>query len=285
MYHASSLLFSNMSQGPRSPSFARKYRSKFYKNFANYSTYFCDGCLLRNFSGPLFNCQSCNNFGVCQTCISDIKRFHDPSHNFALEVSKDQVKLANTGITCHGCSTPDFTGVRYNCQQCLDPFDLCQRCIPQASSLHVRGHTFAAVLTPDNKISHASSVCDGCQKKPIVGVRYKCLSCSNYDLCSRCWWKNLDGKIHDVTHKFQAINASGQQSNHEQAAASRASQAIARIRAIHGPEYNGNAVDAETGWNIADARIQEQQAFQLAMMRTQIQINHAQNVSRILSNW
>ena len=112
-----------MSQGHRSPSFVHEYRSKFYKNFANYGTYYCDGCLLRNFSGPLSNCQSCNDFCVCQKYISNINQFHDPSHNFELKVSNTQLKLENTGVTCHRCSTNNFTGVRYNCQQCLDPFE------------------------------------------------------------------------------------------------------------------------------------------------------------------
>ena len=28
--------------------------------------------------------------------------------------------------------------------------------------------------------------CDGCKKAPIVGQRYRCTICKNYDLCSAC---------------------------------------------------------------------------------------------------
>jgi hypothetical protein len=70
-------------------------------------------------------------------------------------------------------------------------------------------------------------------------------------------------KIHDATHKFQSS------SNSATNISRRADQAIARIRAKHGSEYNGDAVDAETGWTIADARVMQQQDFQLGMARLQ----------------
>jgi len=41
--------------------------------------------------------------------------------------------------------------------------------------------------------------CDGCQKKPIVGIRYKCAVCYDFDFCEEC-----EEKI-DHPHPFLKI--------------------------------------------------------------------------------
>ena len=35
-------------------------------------------------------------------------------------------------------------------------------------------------------VVHKNIRCDNCSECPIVGVRYKCLECVNYDLCEKC---------------------------------------------------------------------------------------------------
>lgn len=49
---------------------------------------------------------------------------------------------------------------------------------------------------------HEGVVCDGCGEG-IVGIRYKCSSCADYDLCQECEKK---GNIHDSTHVFLKIS-------------------------------------------------------------------------------
>jgi len=44
---------------------------------------------------------------------------------------------------------------------------------------------------------HAGVACDNCNQTPILGKRFKCLECPDYDLCERCHRRNeLDGSVH-----------------------------------------------------------------------------------------
>jgi len=47
--------------------------------------------------------------------------------------------------------------------------------------------------------------CDFC-KKDIFGIRYKCSSCPNYDLCEICEEKNLADQFHPQNHFFLKIH-------------------------------------------------------------------------------
>jgi hypothetical protein len=58
--------------------------------------------------------------------------------------------------------------------------------------------------------SWAKVKCDGCAKEPIVGVRYKCTVCPNYDLCADCEAKETWKKTplsHEVTHNVVKMRA------------------------------------------------------------------------------
>ena len=37
-----------------------------------------------------------------------------------------------------------------------------------------------------SSVVHECVRCDGCQKKPIVGIRYKCAICHDFDFCEEC---------------------------------------------------------------------------------------------------
>jgi hypothetical protein len=51
------------------------------------------------------------------------------------------------------------------------------------------------------KIVHDNVVCDGCNGS-VVGIRYKCSVCPDYDLCESC---ELKGGVHDASHPLLKI--------------------------------------------------------------------------------
>lgn len=47
-------------------------------------------------------------------------------------------------------------------------------------------------------VRHANVVCMSCKRRGVVGMRWKCLTCSAFDLCSECY----HGDKHNLDHSF-----------------------------------------------------------------------------------
>uniref|UniRef100_A0A4W3I2S1 RING-type E3 ubiquitin transferase n=1 Tax=Callorhinchus milii TaxID=7868 RepID=A0A4W3I2S1_CALMI len=54
-------------------------------------------------------------------------------------------------------------------------------------------------------IKHDGTMCDTCRQQPIIGIRWKCAECTNYDLCTVCY----HGDKHHLRHRFYRITIPG----------------------------------------------------------------------------
>ncbi|POI24798.1 hypothetical protein CIB84_011452, partial [Bambusicola thoracicus] len=66
---------------------------------------------------------------------------------------------------------------------------------------------FELLLISDvcNSIKHDGTMCDTCRQQPIIGIRWKCAECTNYDLCTVCY----HGDKHHLRHRFYRITTPG----------------------------------------------------------------------------
>lgn len=55
--------------------------------------------------------------------------------------------------------------------------------------------------TRDKNVVHCDYICDGCEASPIIGIRYKCGVCKDFDYCEKC--EKIFGEKHG--HPFLKI--------------------------------------------------------------------------------
>ena len=98
---------------------------------------------------------------------------------------------------CDGCNMAPIKGIRYHCEKCPD-FDFCEKCYNSDKKV-THGHTFQAIKKSTipmpqrpiftnfcGKTIHGNVACDGCGMFPIVGIRYKCGVCPDFNFCENC---------------------------------------------------------------------------------------------------
>ncbi|CAF3170654.1 unnamed protein product [Rotaria sp. Silwood2] len=130
-------------------------------------------------------------------------------------------------VRCVACGTNPIRSDRYKCLNC-EKLSLCARCFERRreSDTHKSGHAFVHFKSPgelfgrsvtDDDVTltklkefygndvHESISCDGCKSQSIKGLRFKCDTCPNYDLCQQCLEKKVTTQTHTFSHPLIVI--------------------------------------------------------------------------------
>ncbi|KAH8393525.1 hypothetical protein KR200_004118 [Drosophila serrata] len=60
-------------------------------------------------------------------------------------------------------------------------------------------------------MGHQNICCDGCQRLEFRGRRFRCMRCTNYDLCGDCYDQRIETQAHSIDHPMQLIPEPGQE--------------------------------------------------------------------------
>ena len=61
------------------------------------------------------------------------------------------------------------------------------------------------IVQPSNKFEHKGIKCQKCMVEPIIGIRYQCSECKDYNLCEKCEEENSKENFHNKEHNFIKI--------------------------------------------------------------------------------
>ena len=61
-------------------------------------------------------------------------------------------------------------------------------------------------IEKEGKVVHHHFICDGCEMNPIVGIRYKCAVCPDFDFCEKCEAKMGETHNHPFIKYTKVVN-------------------------------------------------------------------------------
>merc|ERR1711959_457855 len=64
-------------------------------------------------------------------------------------------------------------------------YDMCMTCARNGGKKIEKPKPKAPVAPPSTTDRHFGVVCDNC-RGPVIGARFKCLECADFDLCAKC---------------------------------------------------------------------------------------------------
>jgi hypothetical protein len=137
----------------------------------------CDGCGMNPIVGKRYKCNSCRNFDYCEKCYEKNKSTHKHSFNEFEKPVLHRVKL--NYMPNNNLIKPKFhPGMKFNGRR------------PEGVPKKMEHYpTMGNIFQKENaakKVIHYGVKCDQCKKYPIIGVRFKCAVCPDFDFCEEC---------------------------------------------------------------------------------------------------
>ena len=143
--------------------------------------FICDGCNMRPIKGIRYKCKECPNFDFCENCYKKNKETH--KHEFKT-IEKSEHKFP---------FFPLFAGMRPPMGHHMRPgFHM------RPPMNHEQFPTEGNEENKPDRAIHYGVKCDGCGVFPIVGCRFKCGVCPNFDFCEECEKKEFEKHGHPL---------------------------------------------------------------------------------------
>ena len=120
-----------------------------------------------SFDWKRYKCKRCGNFDYCEKCDEKNKVIH--GHEFKLIEKSFRLKtgfIKNAGNKSLRGMRPEF--------------------VPKKMEFFPSEGKILEKETMPKKVTHKGVKCDQCGKNPIIGCRYKCSVCPNFDFCEEC---------------------------------------------------------------------------------------------------
>ena len=170
----------------------------------------CDGVACKGnkfcIRGVRYKCAICPDFDLCEQCETDQSfkqasssaNGHQAAHPMIkIRIPYTEVKV-DIGKNSPPPSSPATTAVEESTVAPHIPTPQSGRrpsvvSIPRSIKLSHR---------PSDAVVHPQVICDGCNRS-IFGIRFKCATCPDYDLCSTC--HDIVERYHDSRHAFYQL--------------------------------------------------------------------------------
>lgn len=102
----------------------------------------------------------------------------------------ENYNTCKNNVVCLRCKKKIEIGTKRYKSKLHANLDICQPCAQKQSNF-AYGDYFLIENSTDEDILHEYMKCNVCQEEPIYGLRFKCMTCDDTDICEKCFDQRL----------------------------------------------------------------------------------------------